>query len=106
MEYLNITPAYHYPPRVDIFIMSSICFANLGNTQQSANHAFYALSEAMNHSDTLPELLGRAFQHLLNIGVSINNPDVVIFASAFNPETRKSEERISAIKKLYKNVTI
>jgi len=97
-QYLNISKAYFDPQRIDVFIMCSICLVNLKEVEKSANYAFHALSEAMNFGGGL---LGKAFNHLLEIGKLTQNPNIIIFATGFNPETLTYPERTQAIKSLY-----
>lgn len=99
-RYLYLSKAYTNPQRIDVFIMCSICLVNLNEVEKSANYAFHALSEAMNFGG---ELLGKAFYHLLEIGKLTKNPNVIIFATGFNPETLTYPERTQAIKILYDN---
>lgn len=47
--------------------------------------------------------LSQAFIHLNEIAKRINNPSITIFATAFNPVTLKSQERLQAIDDLYLN---
>lgn len=99
-EYLNISKAYFDPQRIDVFIMCSICLVNLNELQKSANYAFHALSEAMNFGE---DLLGKAFYHLFEIGKLTQNPNIIIFASGFNPETLNLQERKEAVMSLALN---
>jgi glycosyltransferase involved in cell wall biosynthesis len=99
-EYLDISKPYFNPTRVDVFIMTSIALISSGDIQKAANYAFHALSESMNigHNTT-----GKAFMHLLNIGKMADNPNIIVFATAFSPETVIMNERTKAIKQLYDN---
>lgn len=99
-QYLDISKPYFNPSRVDVFIMTSIALISSGNVQMAANYAFHALSESMNigHNTT-----GKAFMHLLNIGKLTDNPNIIVFATAFSPETVTLNERTKAIKQLYDN---
>jgi predicted O-methyltransferase YrrM/glycosyltransferase involved in cell wall biosynthesis len=97
-EYLNVSKAYFDPARVDVFIMCSIALLSTQNIQQASNYAFHALSEAMNMGGGA---MGKAFTHLLNIGKLTQNPNIIIFASGFSPETLSSKERTDAIDKLF-----
>jgi hypothetical protein len=40
---------------------------------------------------------------LFNIGKVLNDPNIIIFATAFSEESLKLPERIDAIEKLYAN---
>jgi len=97
-EYLNISKAYFDPQRIDVFIMCSIALVNLKNIQQASNYAFHAVSEAMNIGGNA---MGNAFTHLLKIGQLTQNPNIIVFASGFNPETLRLKERTDAIDKLF-----
>ena len=99
-EYLNVSKAYFDPQRIDVFIMSSIALVNLQNIQQASNYAFHAVSEAMNIGGNA---MGNAFTHLLKIGQLIQNPNIIVFASGFNPDTLKLKERTDAIDNLFLN---
>lgn len=93
-EYLNISRAYFDPNRIDVFIMTSISLIHSQDVSRASNYAFHALSEAMNFGGNY---LGKAFAHLLNIGKLTQNPNIIIFASGFSPETLELPERIDAI---------
>jgi hypothetical protein len=97
-EYLNLSRAYFDPTRVDVFIMCSIALISSQNIQQASNYAFHAVSEAMNIGG---DVMGKAFTHLLNIGKLTQNPNIIVFASGFNPETLRLKERTDAIDKLF-----
>jgi hypothetical protein len=47
------------------------------------------------------QYIGMAFTHLLQVGININNPDIVVFASAFSEETRHLPQRKDAIQYLF-----
>ena len=97
-EYLNLSKAYFDPTRVDVFIMCSIVLINTKDIQRASNYAFHALSESMNIGGNA---MGKAFTHLLNIGKLTQNPNIIVFASGFSPETISSKERTAAIDKLF-----
>lgn len=99
-EYLNLSRAYFDPTRIDVFMMCSIALISTQNIQQASNYAFHALSEAMNVGG---DVMGKAFTHLLNIGKLTQNPNIIVFASGFNPETLRLKERTDAIDKLFMN---
>lgn len=96
-EFLNNSKAYFHPFRVKAFIKCSICLLKLNDYQKSANYSFHALSEAMNLGESY---LSEAFIHLNQIGKFLNNPNIIIFATAFNSETLQSSERRDAIRSL------
>jgi glycosyltransferase involved in cell wall biosynthesis/predicted O-methyltransferase YrrM len=97
-EYLNLSKAYFDSARIDVFIMCSIALLSTKNIQQASNYAFHALSEAMNNGG---DAMGKAFTHLFNIGKLTQNPNIIVFASGFSPETISSKERTDAIDKLF-----
>jgi predicted O-methyltransferase YrrM len=45
--------------------------------------------------------MGNAFTHLLKIGQLTQNPNIIVFASGFNPDTLRLKERTDAIDKLF-----
>jgi len=45
--------------------------------------------------------LSQAFIHLNEIAKGLNNPNITVFATGFNPNTLTSPERIKAISELY-----
>lgn len=106
-EYLTISKAYFDPVRIDVFLMCSEILMKPETTQMAANYAFHAVSESMNLSMLkdipIPSVnyLGRSFQQLMNIGITLNNPDIIVFASAFAGETKRLPERTNAIDKLF-----
>jgi glycosyltransferase involved in cell wall biosynthesis len=99
-EYLNLSKAYFDPTRVDVFIMCSIVLIQLKNIHQASNYSFHALSEAMNIGG---DAISKAFTHLLEIGKLIKNPNIIVFATAFNPETLRLKERTDSIDRLFLN---
>jgi glycosyltransferase involved in cell wall biosynthesis len=99
-EYLTISKAYFDPQRIDVFIMTSIALIQLRNIQQASNYAFHAVSEAMNVGGNA---MGKAFTHLLEIGKLTRNPNIIVFASGFSPETIRAKERTDAIDRLFLN---
>jgi glycosyltransferase involved in cell wall biosynthesis len=100
-EFLNVSKPYFDSFRILAFILCSQILIGSGNIQKGANYAFHAVSEAMNMG---PEQMTMAFQYLLQIGIKLNNPNIVIFASGFNPETTLLPERIDAINLLYNQI--
>lgn len=96
--YLNISKPYLDPTRIDVFIMTSIALLSTQNIELAANYSFHALSESMQIGR---EQTGKAFMHLMEIGKITQNPNIIIFASAFNPDTLRSPERNNAIDKLF-----
>ena len=97
-EYLNLSRAYFDPTRIDVFIMSSMLLLSTQDIQRAANYAFHAVSEAMNVGG---DSMGKAFSHLLKIGQLTQNPNIIVFASAFAQETLGLKERTDAIDKLF-----
>lgn len=97
-EYLNLSNAYFDTFRITAFIKSSICWFNLQNYQKAANYSFHAVSEAMNLGEPY---LSQAFVHLNQLAKVLNNPNITIFATGFNPGTLSLQERTDAINRLY-----
>lgn len=97
-EYLNVSKAYFDTTRIDVFIMCSMLLISSGNVQKAANYAFHAVSEAMNIGG---DSMGKAFTHLLELGKLTQNPNIIVFASAFAQETLSLKERTDAIDKLF-----
>ena len=97
-EYLNISKAYIDSFRINAFIRCSICLIQLQDISKGANYAFHAVSEAMNMGEPY---LSQAFLHLNEVSKIVNNPNITIFATGFNPETLKLPERYQAIDSLF-----
>lgn len=97
-EYLNISKPYFDQMRIDVFIMCSILLVTTKNLQIAANYSFHAVSEAMNIGG---DVLGKAFLHLLDIGKITQNPNIIVFASAFSGNTLSLNERTDSIDKLF-----
>jgi predicted O-methyltransferase YrrM len=97
-EFLNVSKPYFDSFRVLAFIRCSQLLFSVGDAQGGANYAFHAVSESMNMGT---EQMAQAFQHLLEVGVNLNNPNITVFASGFNPETKSLQERIDAIDNLF-----
>ena len=100
-EFLNASKSYFNTFRIPTFIHCSQVLFQLGDTQRGANYAFHAVSESMNMG---PEQMTQAFQYLLQLGIGMDNPNITIFASGFNPETASLPERIDAINKLHQGI--
>jgi len=97
-EYLNISKAYFDTMRVDVFVMASIASYRLQNIPQASNYAFHAVSESMNIGG---DAMGKAFGHLLEIGKLVRNPNIIVFATGFNPNTLRLKERTDSIDRLF-----
>jgi predicted O-methyltransferase YrrM len=97
-EYLNISKAYFDPYRIRVFIECSQLFLSSNNIQQSANYAFHAVSESMNLGE--PHM-SQAFSYLTELSKRLNNPNITVFATAFNSDSLRSLERHKAIDKLF-----
>ena len=97
-EYLNVSKAYFDTFRIIAFIRCSICLIQLQNISKGANYAFHAVSEAMNMGEPY---LSQAFSYLAELSKNLNNPNITIFATGFNPETLRLPERHQAIDKLF-----
>ncbi len=99
-EYLNLSKPYFDPIRIDVFIACSALYYKLQNIKSAANYSFHAVSEAMNIGG---DILGKAFVNLMQLGKVTQNPNILVFASAFSPETLRLKERTDAIDKLFLN---
>jgi hypothetical protein len=103
-EFLNVSKPYFDSFRITAFIRCSQILLSTGDTQRGLNYSFHAVSEAMNMGGSH---LTQAFSYFFELSKLMNNPDLIVFATAFNPETLKSKERLDAISKLaetnYKN---
>ena len=93
-EFLNLSKPYFNTFRIPVFINCSQLLFMSGDTQKGANYAFHAVSEAMNMGEPY---MSRAFSYLFEISKKLNNPNITIFASGFNPDTLSSPERQNAI---------
>lgn len=96
--FLNITEAYFNTFRVYAFINCSKILFRLNDRVRSANYAFHAISEAMNMGEPY---LSMAFSHLFELSKQLNNPSIIVFASAFSEQTRMTAERSRAIDELF-----
>lgn len=96
--FLKNSESYLNTFRVDAFIKASICFLNLGQLSLAANNSFHALSEAMNMGEPY---ISKAFLHLIELSKILNNPNITVFATGFNEETKLLPERINAIDTLF-----
>ncbi len=99
-EFLNISKPYFNSFRVECFVKCSQILFQFGDIQKGSNYAFHALSEAMNIGN---DYMGMAFSHLIRVSNILKNPNITIFATAFNPGTLFLEERHKAINNLYLN---
>jgi len=99
-EFLNNSKPYFHEFRIECFVKCSEILLNLGDIRRSANYAFHAVSEAMNLGE--PHL-SNAFSYLIQISKVLNNPNITIFATAFNPQTKYLAERQQAIDNLFLN---
>jgi predicted O-methyltransferase YrrM len=97
-QYLNISKPYFDPNRVNVFVMTSVALLRVGNLQLAANYSFHALSEAMNLGQNY---MGLAFTNLLELGKLTQNPNIIVFATAFSSETLSLTDRHNAIDKLF-----
>lgn len=97
-EYLNVSKSYFDTFRIIAFIKCSICLIQLQDTPKGANYAFHAVSEAMNLGEPY---LSQAFSYLTELSKKLNNPNITVFATAFNQNTLLSAERHKAIDNLF-----
>lgn len=96
--FLNSTVAYFNSFRIDAFIKASICFLNMNKPLEAVNNSFHALSEAIKIGEPS---LSNAFLNIINLSKILNEPNLLIFATAFNPETKLLPERSQAIDQLF-----
>lgn len=97
-SFLNASEAYFNSFRIEVFIKCSILLLNSGDLQKAANYAFHAVSESMNMGEPY---LSRAFSYLTELSKQLNNPNITVFATAFNENTLSSPERHQAIDRLF-----
>lgn len=97
-EFLNTSEAYFNSFRIPVFIECSKIIFEAGNPQRAANYAFHAVSEAMNMGEPF---LSQAFSYLYDISIKLNNPNIMVFSSAFSEQTISSPERTKAIDHLF-----
>ena len=97
-EFLNASKPYFNSFRIPIFIQCSQILFEFGDIQKASNYAFHAVSESMNIKD---HYLPHAFTHLFELSKRLDNPNITIFASAFNPNTLSAMERSNAIDRLF-----
>jgi glycosyltransferase involved in cell wall biosynthesis len=101
-EYLDNTPAYIDPTRIDVFLLLTECLSTNGKYQESSKVAISALSESLYHTDYERS---KAFPNLLRLGIEYNDDNLVIFSSAYSPITLGLPERTKSIDNLfYSNV--
>lgn len=99
-EFLNVSKPYFNNLRILVFIKCSKILLSLNELQRAMNYSFHAVSEGMNMGEPY---LTEAFSYLFELSKKINNPNITIFATGFNPDTLEIPERLQAIKELYKN---
>jgi predicted O-methyltransferase YrrM len=97
-EYLNHSKPYFDTFRISVFCRCSFMLFAQQNIKLAANYAFHAVSEAMNLGEPY---LSQAFSYLTEISIKLNNPNITIFATGFNPNTLSASERQGAIDKLF-----
>jgi FkbM family methyltransferase len=97
-KYLNVSKAYFDSFRILAFIRCSICMIQLQDISKGANYAFHAVSEAMNMGEPY---LSQAFSYFAELSKKLNNPNITIFATGFNPDALVLPERHQAIDKLF-----
>lgn len=97
-QFLDITKPYFDQFRIHVFIKLSQVYFSSNELQKACNYAFHALSEAMNIGEPY---LSEAFQYLNKIAIKLKNPNIIVFATAFNSDTLSSSERTQAIDKLF-----
>lgn len=97
-EYLSLSKAYRDPVRIDVFIMSCNVLLSLDKLELAANYSFHAFSESMMFGS---DYIGKSLMTLYNVGNITKNPNIIIFATAFNENTLNLPERKNAIEELY-----
>ena len=97
-EFLNVSKPYFDSFRIIAFIRCSQILLSTGDFQRGMNYAFHAVSEGMNMGGSH---LSQAFGYLFELSTRLNNPNLTIFATGFNPDLLHSSERIDAIDKLF-----
>lgn len=100
-EYLNYSKPYFNSFRCEVFMRCSMILLQMQEIQGAVNYSFHALSEAMNMGG---ELLMRCFAHLLNVGVMLQEPNIITFASSVSEEFKNLPERKDAITKLFNEI--
>jgi glycosyltransferase involved in cell wall biosynthesis len=100
-NFLNTSKPYFDTFRVVAFIRCSQILFGIGDVERGMNYAFHSVSEAMNMGGCY---LSQAFEYLFELSKVMNNPDLIIFTTGFNPNMFLSPERIEAIKTLYKKI--
>lgn len=100
-EFLNVSKPYFDSFRIIAFIRLSQILLSMGDMQRGVNYAFHALSEGINMGGFH---LSKAFEHLFELSKRLNNPNLTVFTTGFNPDMLSSPERIDAIKKLYDTI--
>lgn len=101
-EFLNASQAYFNTFRIPVFIYCSQVLFEIGDVQKASNYAFHAVSEAMNMGG---QYMSQAFSYLIEVSKIVNNPNITIFATGFNPDTLTEPERIDAINNLYSQIS-
>ena len=99
-EFLNVSKPYFDSFRIIAFIHCSQILLSTGNFQQGMNYAFHAVSEGMNIGGVY---LSHAFEYLFELSKRLNDPNLIIFVTGFNPNMESAPERIDAINKLISN---
>lgn len=100
-EYLNNSKPYFNAFRSEVFMRCSMILLQMQEAQGAVNYSFHALSEAMNIGG---EHLLRCFAHLLNVGVMLQEPNIITFASSVSEEFKNLPERKDAITKLFNEI--
>ena len=99
-EFLNVSKPYFDSFRIIAFIRCSQLLLSIGDMQRGMNYAFHAVSEGMNMGGSH---LTQSFSYFFELSKMTNNPDLIVFATAFNPNLKDSPERIAAIDRLNKD---
>jgi glycosyltransferase involved in cell wall biosynthesis len=97
-EFLNVSKPYFDSFRILAFIRCSQILFSMGDTQRGMNYAFHGVSEGMNMGGMQ---LTQAFSYFFEVSKKYNDPNLIIFATAFNPDMAYSAERQEAIDRLF-----
>lgn len=97
-KFLTNSESYKNTFRPIVFQDCSRLLYQIGQFQNSVNYAIHSLSESIMMG---VEYIEQSFHHILQLGIYLQNSDLVVFASSFSPETKALAERTQAIDKLF-----
>ena len=96
-RFLDNTEAYFNSFRISVFNNCAKLLYQHAEIQRAANFLIHAVSESLVMGETFAM---ESFQNLFGFSKEIGNLDLMVFASAFNPNLRCTAERSGAIKTL------